>query len=106
MTDITTPIVLDGLQDAQAMAFAHPDTFEAPTKDELASIVPGTCWVKVCRADERFWIGVMAVDGDQIKGFVDNDLVNPANMHLRYLQIVLFEKRHCYTVHHVGSRRP
>src|ERR1700748_147560 len=98
MTDLTTPIVLDGLTDAQAMAQAHPGEYEAPTAEELAAIVAGACWVEVCRARERVWIGVMAVEGDRISGYIDNDLTLAANAHLRWLQHVVLEKRHCYAV--------
>ena len=60
--------------DAQEMVKVHPETFYAPSKDELDDISIGD-FVKVCDNDERFWVIVEEIDGDTITGVVDNDLI-------------------------------
>ena len=82
------------LTDAQEMARKHPDTFEAPTLDELVAIAPGDS-VKICvtAARERFWTLVESVQGDMIHATVDNHLDGldwpPGKM-------LVFERKHVY----------
>lgn len=59
---------------AQKMQQKCPDTFEAPLKSELDAIKPED-FVKISHGNERFWIRVTSVNGDIIKGNVDNDLI-------------------------------
>lgn len=64
---------------AQEMKAKHPDTFEAPTTEELDAVQPGS-YIKVC-ADhkERFWCRVTEcvrnADGLTFTATVANDLV-------------------------------
>jgi hypothetical protein len=60
---------------AQEMAFQHPETFHAPSPQDLARLQPGDN-VKVCVANERFWCWVLALCGEEIIGIINNDLVN------------------------------
>lgn len=83
--------------DAQAMSRLHPQTFDVPAPEILAAIRPGT-FVKVCAEPERFWVEVVAVEGDGIMGRVSNDLVHTARHGLRDGDNVTFEKRHIYYV--------
>jgi len=41
--------IMRGLTDAQQMHLDHPDTFEAPSAHELATIMPGDM-IKVCQS--------------------------------------------------------
>lgn len=84
--------------DAQAMSRLHPQTFDVPAPEILAAIRPGT-FVKVCAEPERFWVEVVAVEGDGIMGRVSNDLVHTARHGLRDGDSVTFEKRHIFGVH-------
>ncbi len=67
---------------AQAMAAAHPGTFEAPGEADLMAIRPGT-FIKVCAEvagkGERFWVKVKSVEqtfaGPKFTGEVNNDLI-------------------------------
>lgn len=67
---------------AQAMALAHPESFQVPGKADLAAIKPGG-FIKVCAErdgrGERFWIKVKAIrpsqDGTRYTGEVDNNLL-------------------------------
>ena len=79
--------------DAQEMAKKYPDTFEAPTLEELSKIKQDD-FVKVCLNDERFWVKVIEIHEDEIIGEVDNRLleVQPFNMH----DIIAFKKEHIY----------
>ena len=61
-------------EDAQKLANLYPETFEAPTDEELSSIKPGM-FVKICVQPERFWIKVSEVKDDTIEGTVDNQLI-------------------------------
>jgi len=81
--------------DAQEMVQLHPETFEAPTADELDQITEGTI-VKICNGEERFWAGVTKVDGEKISASVDNDLLGDYGYN--YGDIIEFEKRHIYSI--------
>lgn len=68
---------------AQLLARLHPESFDAPTAEQLEQIGPGT-WVKVSVAfpenekgmdGERFWVRVTERHGDRLIGRVDNELV-------------------------------
>ncbi len=61
--------------DAQGQHKKHPNTFYAPSKDELSKITKGNT-VKVSIGGERFWVTVSKVDGNHIDGQVDNDLIH------------------------------
>ncbi len=61
--------------DAQEMGKLHPDSFYAPSKDDLAKIKAGD-FVKVSIAGERFWVKVTKVELPHIIGEVDNQLLN------------------------------
>lgn len=61
-------------EDAQALAKANKETFEAPSKTELKNIKRDS-HVKVCTGKERFWVLVTEVSGNVINGIVDNDLI-------------------------------
>lgn len=67
--------VINGLIDAQSMALKHPDTFEAPSIEDLGRLSAGD-WVKVCRNNERFWVAVIDVADGFITGKVDNHLIS------------------------------
>lgn len=47
-----------------------------PPKEELALIEPGA-WIKIWDNDEFFFVRVTEINGNMIKGIVDNDLVKP-----------------------------
>jgi len=74
--------------DAQAMAIRHPETFEAPSKEELDQIKSGDS-VKVCVDRERFWTQVISVDKEIIEARIDNDLIMDK---LRYNDIIWFPR--------------
>jgi len=81
--------------DAQEMMKNHPDTFEAPTKNELDNLKVDDS-VKVCVENkERFWVTVKEINGDQIKGEVDNQLIE---INLELGEEIEFEKRHIYSI--------
>jgi len=85
--------------DAQEMAKEYPDTFEAPTKEDLDKVKIQD-EVKVCaNGAERFWVTVTDIKEDVIKGKVDNDLIS-TNIHgLRLHDTIVFEKRHIYSTY-------
>ena len=81
--------------DAQEMARKHPDTFKAPTKKELKSIKVGD-FVKVCaNNEERFWVMVKSVEGNQITGTIDNQLICKGHG-LKYQDQITFYKKNIY----------
>jgi len=87
---------LTKLVDAQAMARQHPDNFRVPSPHELAMIVPGT-YVKVCRAQERFWIQIRGGNGKYLFGLVDFPLVDERNDDVPG-GLVRIEHRHIYEI--------
>ena len=80
---------------AQEMAKRYPDTFEAPSLKELSEIKQND-FIKVCLNDERFWVHVIEVDEDEIRGKVDNNLFEsqPFNMD----DIIACKKEHVYSI--------
>ena len=79
---------------AQQMARENPETFEAPSKTELDNIKPGQP-VKVSLNKERFWVLVTKVDGDNITGTIDNNLLRN---NLKYGDIVTFTKDNVFAI--------
>lgn len=91
-----TPLDLSSLlNDAQRMAEAHPDTFEAPSAEALALLPRVDDVVKVCDARERFWVLVRAVDEDRVTALVINSLLS-GQPYARPGSRVSFEKRCIY----------
>jgi len=82
---------------AQEMHQAYPATFDVPTAAELSAIKPGDS-VKVCAADERFWVTVTAVNDSEIQGTVDNALVFTDDHGLGYGDAIAFRREHIYDV--------
>lgn len=83
--------------DAQEMHKTYPSTFEAPSHDELSVIEPGW-FVKVSAGQERFWVEVTEVNGDDIKGRIDNDLIFTKEHGLVFNQVIDFKKCNCYSL--------
>lgn len=90
-------------EDAQAMRIKYPDTFEAPTKEDLDNLKIGD-FVKVCiqipnrvgemPESERFWIEITKIKGDVITGKVSNDLIY---LQLSYQETISFVKNNIYS---------
>ena len=84
--------------DAQQLGKMYPETFEAPSQGELASVRTGSL-VKICANDiERFWVIVTNANGDKLQGTVDNELSHGAVHHLKCDDVVSFELRHIYQI--------
>lgn len=84
--------------DAQRMHKMYPDTFEAPSLEELTAVRVGSL-VKICADDvERFWVLVSDVKGDRLQGSVDNDLLHSEVHQLKSDDVVSFELRHIYQI--------
>jgi hypothetical protein len=60
---------------AQEMRLKHPETFHAPSKEDLDNLKPNN-FIKIGVCGERFWVQVKEVNGNEIKGVVDNDLIH------------------------------
>lgn len=89
--------------DAQEMSKLHPDTFEAPSIEELETIKPNSI-VKVCANNkERFWVIVQSVDGQKISGEVNNVLMRTATHGLMCGDIIQFDARHVYQIYPGGA---
>lgn len=84
------------LVDAQEMARLNPTTFGVPSKKELNAITEGDS-VKVCNSRERFWVTVVSVDGDNITGTVDNDLLDTSDG-LELGNTISFTKSNIYSI--------
>ena len=81
--------------DAQEMHSQKPDTFSVPSPDELQAICAGAV-VKVCHNNERFWVVVKKVQGDELVGRVDNALVLPHPFSGG--DLIRFKKAHIYQI--------
>lgn len=87
---------------AQEMHRAHPDTFWAPSADDLSQIKVGDI-VKVCANQcERFWTIVTGIDGDMITAIVNNDLIYTNKHGLRCDDKIQFHRDCVYQVFDKG----
>lgn len=83
---------------AQQQKLDNPNTFDAPSQDELDAIKLDDS-LKVCIGGERFWTTVTEVKGQQIKAIVDNHLINCEEHGLDYGDEVEFNKHHIYDIY-------
>ena len=84
------------LIDAQAMAKAHPETFEAPNTKELADVKVGDS-VKICINNlEKLWVAVTSINGGQLKGKIDNHPVVLDDV--SFGDAIMFKKENIYTI--------
>jgi hypothetical protein len=86
---------MHSFSDAQNMHLKHPSDFWAPSLEELDEIKKSD-FVKICNNNERFWIEVTEVNGNIIKGRIDNDLVR--EQPFKCDDIIECEKRHIYQI--------
>ena len=87
--------ISEDLVDAKQQSINHPDTFEYPEED-LNFLKEGD-YVKVCHNEERFWVMLTQMNGDNLVGFVNNDLVYKHQF--KCDDKVSFEKRHVYQIY-------
>ncbi|EFC38885.1 predicted protein [Naegleria gruberi] len=80
------------LNNAQQIARRHPDTFGAPSREELNSIQKGS----LVKIEERFWVKVLKVSAKYLIGIIDNDLVSGQDYTLG--DLILFKKNEVYEV--------
>lgn len=90
-----------GFINAQQMAMAYPDSFEAPDLKDLDKLKPGNT-VKVCHLlneydSERFWCIIQEIKGNTIKAVVDNDLFH--NHGFDDTDTVTFNKHDIYNIY-------
>jgi len=85
------------LINAQDMAKENPETFYAPSKEELDGVNAKDS-VKVCAGKERFWVTVTKVNGEIVEGVVDNDLVCSDEHGLIYKDNIKFNKNNIYNI--------
>lgn len=81
--------------DAEQMNRRNPSCFELPDPKKINSLKPGH-YVKVCHNNERFWVIVKEVEGNKIKGIINNDLI--MEQPFKCDDEIEFEKRHIYNV--------
>ena len=83
---------------AQEMAKEHPDTFEAPTIEELEGLKKDAS-VKVAIGGERFWAKIVSIDNGEIKATVDNDLLCTDEHGFKLGDTISFRKEHIYDIY-------
>ena len=83
--------------DAQLQARLYGRTFRAPSQESLTALRLGA-FVKVATGGERFWVRLTQVQGDALRGVLDNVVQNTARHGLHMGDEVAFEKRHVYQV--------
>lgn len=94
--EMTQPIA-DAWVDARLMRMQHPETFQAPTEEQLDAIVPGDS-VKVSNGKERFFVKVTEVlPHGALRGVVDNYLLGTAMYD--YGDTIAFRREHVFVVH-------
>lgn len=92
------------LIDGEARHAAFSQTFHIPSIEERRAILPGE-YVKLGFQEgentERAWVEVKAIDGDQLTGTVDNDLVLMTTV--KDGDKIDFELRHVMGILHHGE---
>jgi hypothetical protein len=93
-------------RNAQQLARLRPETFEAPTTEQLGQVSPGSL-VKVSVAfaeneegmdGERFWVEVSERHGTHLVGQVANELIATPSHGLKRNDRVEFSLEHVYEV--------
>lgn len=82
---------------AQEMHDQHPSTFYAPSQEELSSLEKGD-YVKICAENERFWVQIREVNGSDIQGVIDNDLVNTHKHGLKDTDLITFHSDNVFQI--------
>lgn len=83
--------------DAQEMHKKHPQTFDAPSREDLTDLKLGDI-VKMCANEkERFWTIITAIKGNKITASADNKLVHNFGFNLG--DIIEFEKKNIYDIY-------
>ena len=88
-------------EDAQALRLLHPETFDAPSYEDLQKLKNGDV-VKVCVEGERFWTTIKEIHGDDantIVAIVDNDLVRTHLHGIKYEDEIIFRKNDIYSIY-------
>jgi uncharacterized protein YegJ (DUF2314 family) len=84
------------LSNGVLMNAEHPDTFEIPTEEEKAAVAVGDFVKLIFRQggamSERMWVQVTHIDGDKMRGRLDNMPINIES--LSYNDEVLFGTEH------------
>lgn len=83
---------------AQEMAKKYPETFKAPTLNQLNNLKVGNL-VKVCVEPERFWTFILEINGDEIKAQIDNRLIFTGEHYLKYKDVITFNKNNIYQIY-------
>jgi len=87
--------------DAQKLAKKHPDTFDAPSLDNLDKLSGGDL-VKFSNGYERMWVVVTGFDGDKIVGSLSNTPVGTPGM--KFGDIIEMRMKHVYDVD-IGNKK-
>ena len=96
-------------ENAQEMAILYPETFEAPSKEDLENLKVDD-FVKVCikipkkseasninlPESERFWVKITKIENDTIEGKVSN--TNLIFIDLHYQDLIKFKKENIYSI--------
>jgi hypothetical protein len=101
---VTAPLHESPFVDAQEMHRLHPDTFDAPSEEDLAALATGDT-VKVCPDYERFWAVIEAIDHDDdvITARIANRLMCSAKHGFHDGDVIHFQRRHVYLIHKAGA---
>lgn len=83
--------------DAQELHREFPGTFKVPSQEALDKLAQGDL-VKICVGDERFWIRIETVNGDNISGTIYSDLILTQYHGLKANDKIEFEKKHIYII--------
>lgn len=93
--------------DAQQLKKEFPQTFEAPSQEELDSLkINDSIKVAVLfdskentATAERFWVLITKIENDTVTGTVDNELVKTAFHGLKLDDTITFEKKNIYSIY-------
>jgi hypothetical protein len=87
--------ISEKLVDAKQQSLDHSATFYYP--EEEVKHIKESDYVKICHNAERFWVMLTNVNGDELTGFVNTDLVNKQPFKLD--DKVSFQKRHIFQIY-------
>ena len=90
---IKNPII-DNWVDAIQMNEKYPNDFYYP-EEEVSKLTEKKI-VKICNGEERFWVQIESIDGDDIIGVVDNVLLSTKYTSGSH---VIFQKKNIYEIY-------
>lgn len=85
------------LEDAHTMSLLHSSSFKMPSKTQLERLEVGD-FVQVNAHGEMFWCRIYFINGEDLIGIVDNELVNSVKHNLYIDDLIYIQINNIYQI--------